>query len=251
MRKKPLILGLGFFCLAIAGFIVPRIMRRTIILNLGVIIANRLNWLFVPPAVLSFVILAIAFAPRKQQAISYTPEIEFIVPNPDTLMPSNVYGMLNECQEKHPSYSSLYSACMKQISFIKEQQDNFEKLIELNNAGYLHDAISTLRLAEQTILRNLMTAVNRGIVEKTDHLIDTDKEIDFQKLLQRVIDANEKVFETNQRFLIRASTAVSSKRIRNQSNADTEAWIQALEGLVLPSDIFDGKETGRPFQSPG
>ena len=250
MRKKTLAAGLTLLCLAIIGFIVPRAMRTTIILELGIVMANNLNMLYIPFAALSAITLAFAFIPARRRPASYVPEIETKVPGKDTLEPDNVREMLKECQEKHPSYWDLYNECMRQIGLIKEQQDSFEKLIQLNNAGFLHDAISTLRLAEQTILRNLMTAVNRGIVEKTDQMIDTDKEIDFKNLLQRVISANEKVFDTNQRFLIRASTAVSSKRMEQQSNADTEAWIQALEGLVLPSDIFDEKRTPQPFQTP-
>ena len=251
MRKKPLAAGLVLLCATVAGFIIPRIMRTAIILEMGIVMANTLNRLFMPLAALSAIVLGFAFIPKKKRSVDYVLEFESKAPNADALEPGNVREMLLECQEKHPSYHELYNDCIRQINIIIEQQDSFEKLIQLNNAGYLNDAISTLQLAEQTVLRNLMTAVNRGIVEKTDQKIDSESEIDFRDFLQRVISANENVFETNQRFLVRASNAISSKRMGRQSNEDTEAWIQALEGLVLPSDIFDSKETQRPFQSRG
>jgi hypothetical protein len=245
MRKKPLAAGLTFLGLAVIGFILPRVLRTTIILKMGIVIANNFNWLFAPFAVLSFIMLAFAFIPAPIRSVKKkardAQENGNSAPHTDTLKPDKVRAMLKECREKHPGYANLYSDCMKQINHMTEQQESFEKLIQLNNADFLQDAKSTLKLAEQTILRNLMTAVNRGIVEKTDKMIDKEKGINFKNLIERVLSANEKVFETNQRFLIRASNAVSSKKAGISSNADTEAWIQALEGLVLPSDIFDTK----------
>jgi len=252
MRKKLFTAGLTFLGLAVIGFILPRVLRTSIILEMGIVMANNLNWLFVPFVVLSVIMLVIAFIPAPnlpvKKGVLDAQEDENKAPYTDTLKPDKVHAMLEECQKKHPGYASLYSDCMRQINYIKEQQDSFEKLIQLNNAGFLQDAISTLKLAEQTILRNLMTAVNRGIVEKTDRMIDKEKEISFKNLLEQVLGANEKVFETNQRFLIRASSAISIKRAGTSSSADTEAWIQALEKLVLPSDIFDSKGLQLPFQ---
>ena len=255
MRKKTFAAGLTFLGLAVIEYILPRALRTSIILERGIVMANNLNWLYVPFVVLSVIMLVLAFIPAPnlsaKKGARDAQENENTAPHTDILKPDKVHAMLKECQEKHPGYAGLYSDCMRQISHIKEQQDSFEKLIQLNNAGFLHDAISTLKLAEQTILRNLMTAVNRGIVEKTDRMIDKEKEISFNNLLERVLGANEKVFETNQRFLIRASSVVSSKRAGTSSSADTEAWIQALEGLVLPSDIFDSKRPQLPYQSRG
>jgi hypothetical protein len=255
MRKKPLAAGLTFLGLAVIGFILPRALRTTIILEMGIIIANNLVWLFVPFAALAVIMLAFAFIPAPTRSIKniarYAQENENTAPYTSPLEPEKVRAMLKECQEKHPGYASMYSECMRQINHIKEQQDSFEKLIHLNNADYLHEAESTLKLAEQTILRNLLTAANRGIVEKTDRMIDSKNEINFKNLIERVLGANEKVFETNQRFLIRASSVISSKRAGTSSNADTEAWINALEGLVLPSDIFDAKGPQPPFQVRG
>ncbi|MCL2046443.1 MAG: hypothetical protein FWG88_08675 [Oscillospiraceae bacterium] len=251
MRKKPFIAGLLVLVLAVAGYVIPRVMRTAIILEMGIIMANRLNLLFAPFAVFSFIALAFAFIPKKRKSKKKEPEYEIILPDLETLTPDSVREMLIHCKEKHPSLTEQYDDCIRQINIIIEQQESFEKLIALNNAGYLNEAISTLRLAEQTILRNLMTAVNRGIVEKTVGIIDSNEEIEFQNLLKRVLSANEDVFETNQRFLVRASTAISSKRLGNQSNTDTEAWIQALENLALPSKIFDEKTTQQPFQSTG
>ena len=247
MRKKTFATGLTFSSLAAISYIVPRAMRTSIILEMGILAANGLNWLFAPFTALSAITLVFAFLPTKKPTASQWLEIENNTPSVDILSPDNVRTMLEECRDKHPAYRALYDDCITQINRIKEQQDSFEKLIQLNNAGFLHDAISTLQLAEQTILRNLMTAVNRGIVEQTDDKIDTDRELDFKNLLEQVADANERVFDTNQRFLIRASTAVSSKGMGHSSNADTEAWIKALEGLVLPSNLFDAKGIQRPF----
>ena len=249
IRKLPLIAGIIFLCLAITGFIVPRVMRTAIILQMGIMTANNLNKLYLPILLLAAITTAFAFIPKRRPV--YHEKYEFTVDELDKLDPDEVRKMLMECLEKHPAYRSLYNECINQIDLIKEQQENFEKLIKLNDADYLNDAISTLRLAEQTIFRNLMTAVNRGIVEKTHGKIDTDKEIEFKNLLERVISANENVFETNQSFLIHASSAISSKKMRVQSKADTEAWIQALENLVLPSEIFEEKEQQQPFQTPG
>ena len=255
MRHKSFAAGLTFMGLAVIGFLLPRALRTTIILDRGIVVANNLSWLFVPFLALSVIMLTFALIPALKKPakceIPETQDNENTAPDKNGLRPDKVHAMLKECQEKHPGYAGLYNDCMKQINHIEEQQDSFEKLIRLNNADFLQDAKSTLKLAEQTILRNLMTAVNRGIVEKTDRVTDAEKEIKFKNLLERVLSANEKVFETNQRFLIRASSAVSSKRAGTSSNADTEAWIQALEGLVLPSDIFDKKGPQLPFQGNG
>jgi hypothetical protein len=241
MRKnKSLKVGLGLLGLTILFYVLPRVFRTSIIVGSGVMMANALALAYILPLMVAVPILVMSFFLVYKQVKSAMAEGKLrkarLSYRSKKLRPEDVSAHLTELKSRHPSLATQFDKCLGQMDSIKKRQASLDEMIRLTEADLLADAPSALVEAEQSILRNLMWVINRGIVSVTDGNPDTeDDDVELDRLINKVLVANEQVIEKCRELTRNASDLASSRGSDSSSIVLVESLVAAIRQQVKHS----------------